>query len=319
MLIDKTRSCIELLNDAARIGAVNIHHLELFYYVAKHQGVSAAARHIPYGIQQPAISAQIIQLEDSLGVTLFQRRPFELTEHGRDLFAFIDPFFTGLPKMAERLRGGKEVRLRIGAPAAIQQSYLPRLLKALRRRFARLEFSLLTGWQGEFEARLLAGEMDLAVTSMFGKPAAGLRHQELLALPLALLVHEKSRIKTANDFWKQDRIEEPLICVEPVDAMCRNFQHELQKRKIEWFPALELASLDLVAEYVAQGFGAGLVVEQPDARPPSGTRRLRLADFPPLTYVALWQGKPTALIETFLEGAAQMADELGRLHSSNPA
>jgi DNA-binding transcriptional LysR family regulator len=39
---------------------VNIHHLELFYYVAKHHRVSAAARHIPYGIQQPAISAQVL-------------------------------------------------------------------------------------------------------------------------------------------------------------------------------------------------------------------------------------------------------------------
>jgi len=45
---------------------MNVHHLELFYYVAKHAGVSAAARHMPYGIQQPAISAQILQFEDSL-------------------------------------------------------------------------------------------------------------------------------------------------------------------------------------------------------------------------------------------------------------
>ena len=310
---------IELSHDAARLTPVNIHHLELFYYVAKHQGVSAAARHIPYGIQQPAISAQIIQLEDSLGVTLFQRRPFELTDPGRELLTFIEPFFSGLPKMAERLRGGNEVRLRVGAPAAIQYCYLPRLLKALRRRFARLEFSLITGWQGEFETRLQAGDLDLVVTSMFGKPAAGLCHQELLSLPMALLVHEKSRIKSADDFWKQDRIDEPLICVEAVDALCRSFQHELQKRKIEWYPALELAALDLVAEYVAQGFGTGLVVDQPDTLPPPGTRRLRLDDFPSLTYVAMWQGKPTPLIATFLEGAAQMADELGRLHSGRTA
>lgn len=292
---------------------MNIHHLELFFYVAKHQGVSAAARHIPYGIQQPAISAQIIQLEDSLGVTLFQRRPFELTTEGRELFGFIEPFFCGLPKLADRLRGGREVRLRIGAPAAIQHSYLPRLLKALRRRFARLELALVTGWQSDFEARLLADELDLAVTSTFGKPAAGIQHRELLSLPMALLVPEKSRIKSPDDLWKQDRIDEPLICVESVDAMCRCFQHELQCRKIEWYPTLELASLDLVAEYAAQGFGVGLVIDQPDSRPPAGTRRLRLENFPLLTYMAMWRGKPTPLIETFLEGASEMAEELRRI------
>ena len=38
---------------------MNIHHLELFYYVAKHEGISGAVRNMPYGIQQPAVSAQV--------------------------------------------------------------------------------------------------------------------------------------------------------------------------------------------------------------------------------------------------------------------
>ena len=61
---------------------MNIHHLELFYYVARHKGIAGAVRNMPYGIQQPAVSAQVIQLENDLGVTLFQRRPFELTPAG---------------------------------------------------------------------------------------------------------------------------------------------------------------------------------------------------------------------------------------------
>ena len=48
---------------------MNIHHLELFYYVARHGGISEAVRNMPYGIQQPAISGQVIQLEEFLGVT----------------------------------------------------------------------------------------------------------------------------------------------------------------------------------------------------------------------------------------------------------
>ena len=58
---------------------MNVHHLELFYYVAKYGGISEAVRNIPYGIQQPAMSGQVIQLEEFLGITLFQRRPFALT------------------------------------------------------------------------------------------------------------------------------------------------------------------------------------------------------------------------------------------------
>jgi DNA-binding transcriptional LysR family regulator len=53
---------------------MNVHHLELFYYVAKHEGITEAVRKMPWGIQQPAVSGQILQLENSLGVKLFQRR-----------------------------------------------------------------------------------------------------------------------------------------------------------------------------------------------------------------------------------------------------
>ena len=37
---------------------MNVHHLELFYYVARHGGISEAVRNMPYGIQQPAVSKQ---------------------------------------------------------------------------------------------------------------------------------------------------------------------------------------------------------------------------------------------------------------------
>src|SRR6266704_231187 len=75
---------------------MNIHHLELFYYVARHGGIMEAVRNIPYGIQQPAVSGQVAQLEEFLGVTLFQRRPFALTAKGERLFQFIQPFFSSL-------------------------------------------------------------------------------------------------------------------------------------------------------------------------------------------------------------------------------
>ncbi len=95
---------------------MNIHHLELFYFVAKHGGIAAAVRNIPYGIQQPAVSGQIAKLEESLGTKLFQRRPFALSPTGTELFEFIRPFFETLmlsPKGSARtVRRNCESRLR---------------------------------------------------------------------------------------------------------------------------------------------------------------------------------------------------------------
>ena len=79
---------------------MNVHHLELFYFVARHGGIMPAVRNIPYGIQQPAVSAQVAQLEEFLGATLFQRRPFALTPAGEKLYDFISPFFSKLDAVA---------------------------------------------------------------------------------------------------------------------------------------------------------------------------------------------------------------------------
>ena len=70
---------------------MNVHHLELFYYVAKHGGISEACRKIPYGVQQPAVSTQMGRLEEDLGARLFERRPFRLTDEGRLVFIEANP------------------------------------------------------------------------------------------------------------------------------------------------------------------------------------------------------------------------------------
>src|SRR3954467_13900866 len=82
--------------DPTRFRLMNVHHLELFYYVAKHGGISAAVRHIPYGIQQPAVSGQMLALEVEAGTKLFERSPFRLTKAGEKLFAHVQPFFENL-------------------------------------------------------------------------------------------------------------------------------------------------------------------------------------------------------------------------------
>ena len=82
---------------------MNIHHLELFYFVAKFEGITSAVRKMPYGIQQPAVSGQILKLEEKLGIKLFNRRPFALTPAGGELYEYIYPFFCGLGDLEEKL------------------------------------------------------------------------------------------------------------------------------------------------------------------------------------------------------------------------
>ncbi|MBL9178378.1 MAG: LysR family transcriptional regulator [Verrucomicrobiaceae bacterium] len=289
---------------------MNVHHLELFYHVAKNGGVSAAARAMPYGIQQPAISAQILQLEDALGVTLYQRRPFQLTREGQALYDFIMPFFSGLTETGDRLRGGGEKRLRIAAAEVVQRDYLPELLARMRRRVKGFHFTLTHGRQQEIETMLAAQEIDIGLSTLMDKTAANIEARELLRLPMVLLVPKQSGITKAAQIFEKDRIDLPLVTMEAKDVLSRSFQTALRQRGIEWLPGLEVGSLDLVLRYVAEGFGAGLALHHPRVELPAGVKALALDAFPPLSFGVLWSGRLSPLGEAFLVEATTLAGEL---------
>ena len=282
---------------------MNIHHLELFYYVARHGGISRAARNMPYGIQQPAVSSQILLLEEDLSVKLFERQPFKLTRAGEELFEFVRPFFENLPVMADRLRQQSAPQLRIGSSELVLRDYLPAVVERLRKQEPKLRLGLRSGYQGEMEKWLLDREIDLAVTALGAKPPARLRCLRLLRLPLVLLVHKKSKIKSAGELWARGEIEEPLICLPPTEAMSRLFRKGLEHRRVDWPHTIEASSMDLVTRYVANGYGIGLSVDMAGATRHRDVRVLPLEDFEPVEVAALWNGEPTPLIRAVVDEA----------------
>jgi DNA-binding transcriptional LysR family regulator len=280
---------------------MNIHHLELFYYVARFGGIAEAVRNIPYGIQQPAVSAQIIQLEESLGVTLFQRRPFALMPVGEKLFRFIQPFFEGLEPLADELRGGAAQQLRIGAAGIILRDHLPELVQNVRRKFASLKLTLREGHQPQLEAWLQRQELDLAITLLEGKPPAGVNSLPLLKLPLVLLVEKSSRLTSADELWKRDKIEDTLISLPAFESIPKHFQRGLGRLGIDWFPRIEVTSLGLIEAYVESGYGLGLSVAIPRFKLSSRIRAIPLDGFAPVVLAALWPGKMNPLLQAFLD------------------
>ena len=289
---------------------MNVHHLELFYYVARHGGIMEAVRNMPYGIQQPAISAQVAQLEEFLGVTLFQRRPFALTPPGEKLYQFVQPFFSGLDKITEELQGGEARSIRIGASLIILRDHVPELVQGVKKKFPGLKISLREGYPAQLESLLLKDEVDLVLTLIEKKPTAGLNAQVLLELPLVLLVEKNSKLTSAEQLWKRDKIDETLICLPAGEALTKGFLDRLEELKVEWFPGIEASSVDLVETYVARGLGIGLGVAVPRKDSHANVRALPLPGFPPAVIGALWRGKRTPLLQACLADAQLRAKAL---------
>jgi DNA-binding transcriptional LysR family regulator len=293
-------------------GSMNIHHLELFYYVARHGGIMPAVHNIPYGIQQPAVSSQIAELEEFLGTTLFHRRPFALTPAGQELYDFIKPFFDNLDAIAEKLRGGVSQHLRIAASETVLREHLPDILQELRRRFPKLKITLREGYHPEVVAWLQQREIDASLGLIGLRPPAGIEAMPLFKLPLVLLVPKKSKLKSAQELWQSDRIGEPLITVPSNEFISREFQAGLARLEVEWFSRIEVSSVELVQTYVANGYGIGVTVGVPKMKLHPQVRVLPLDGFDRIPFGVLWQGGKNPLLDAFLKvvrGAARQLVE----------
>ena len=278
---------------------LNPHHLELFYHVALHGGISRAVRHMPYGIQQPAVSGQILQLEQQLGVKLFLRAPFCLTPEGEEMFEFVRPFFENLGRIESKLRAGLAPTLRIGAAEPVLRDHLPAALAAMRREKPRLQLQLRSGYQAQLESWLLDRHIDLAIVALESRPPANFRRKLLVRLPLVVLVPRRSPVRDAAGFWSRFDPESALISLPDTEAISRHFQRGLRRRGLAWTPGIVASSLETVARYVAGGYGFGVSIA--GATRLGEVRAVPLDDFPPVEIVAMWIGRPTPIVQAALE------------------
>ena|SRR6516164_5141437 len=280
---------------------MNIHHLELFYYVARHGGIMPAVHNIPYGIQQPAVSSQIAQLEEFLGTTLFHRRPFALTPAGQELYDYVRPFFDNLDPVAEKIRGGVSQHLRIAASETVLREHLPAMLQELRKPFPKLKVTLREGYHPEVVTWLQQREIDVSLGLIGNKPPPGVNALPLFKLPLVLIIPKIAKLKSAQELWECDPIEESLITVPSNEFITRAFQAGLAKLGVDWFSRIEVSSVELVQTYVANGYGIGVTVNVSRMKLHPQVRLLPLEGFEPVRFGALWQGGKNPLLDAFLK------------------
>jgi len=144
--------------------------LEVFREVARRGSLTAAAAALGY--TQSAVSRQIAALERDTGTRLLDRlaRGVRLTDDGRCLLghaeAVLDRLETARGDLAA-LRTLDAGRLRVGAFDTAEAALLPRALAAFRAEYPRVALSLTEANTPDLLAALSAGEIDLAIVSVY--------------------------------------------------------------------------------------------------------------------------------------------------------
>ena len=134
-------------------------------------------------IAQPALSRQVQQLEDDLGVRLFVRSDsgVTLTEAGdalRTRAASLLQHFANVRDEVSALSDLVQGRLHFGMPPSLFDLATMPLLLAMRERYASVQASVIEGVSSAVYELVLAGRLDFGVV-LSTESTLGLHHREL--------------------------------------------------------------------------------------------------------------------------------------------
>ncbi len=255
-----------------------------FLAVAEEGSVTAAARRL--FVSQPAVSADISTLEDSLGVLLFKRsnRGVSLTEEGKVLFEYVQKAFSLLSAGEERMRevaGLQNGTLHIGASDMTLRFFLLDHIAAFHGAYPNIRLSVTNAPTPDTLEAIRGGALDFGVVS--GPLPEG--QEEFFAIP----VHRFSDIfitSPDHPLAEKKKITRHDLAGYPMIMLEKNTSSRAYVSS--WLgsdfppPAIELATSDLLLSFAERGIGVCAIAEDfaKEAIGKKRVKRLRLAEGP---------------------------------------
>lgn len=148
---------------------VTLRQLQYIVAVADHRSFRRAAELCR--VAQPSLSAQIAQVEEALGVVLFERdrRRVLLTEAGRTLVQRARALLIGADELIEeahRLSDPFSGTLRLGVIPTVGPYLLPEIAHVLRERYPKLTFVWVEEKTAQLLEKLERAEIDCALLAL---------------------------------------------------------------------------------------------------------------------------------------------------------
>jgi DNA-binding transcriptional LysR family regulator len=144
---------------------MNLKQIETFLWIARLGGFAAAAERL--NATQSAVSARIQELEQALGVKLFERgrRAAHLTAKGQELVAMAEVLMEQVRRIETSIGQPDSVTglLRLGVADLIAMTWLSDFVREVSRRYPMLKIDLRVGLAMELIERLRAGDLDLVL------------------------------------------------------------------------------------------------------------------------------------------------------------
>lgn len=219
---------------------------------------------------QPGVSKAIIELEDELGIKIFERhgkRLKGLTRPGEAVAQVIDRIMNevdNLRRVSDDFARHDEGALVIGCTHAQARYLLPKVIPAFRERFPKVHMSLAEGSPPVLAQMVLQEKADLAIATETLSQTPGLvtlpvyswQHTVVVSPdhPLADLPSNKAEALCLKDLAKY-----PIVTYDHAFSGRTSIDEAFAKEGISPDIVLEAIDADVIKTYVDVGLGIGII------------------------------------------------------------
>ena len=221
--------------------------LNTFLKVAQLQSFSKAADSLGYS--QSAITVQVQQLENELGVRLFDRigKNVTITHYGQSFIPYARDVISSATKAAHFAVDDQELTgtLRIGSIESIITTSFSEILPEFHKRCPHVTTTIYSGGTQELLDMLHHNELDLIYT--LDEPGYDSQLVKLFEQPeeVVVMAGEQHPLSKAAALSLKDIVREDFILMPRTSNYRHLFDAELARQKLEVHPFLELDGTDM--------------------------------------------------------------------------
>ena len=166
--------------------AKDISMRQLRYFVAAADAGQFSQAALKVHVSQSAITAAVLQLEDTMGVSLFDRLPYgvsltpegyKFAQHARHILDSLQDALSEPVFLSHTMTG----TVRVGASYTVLGYFLPSLLARFKRSYPQVEIDLIDMDRSSIQQAVSHGDLDLGLCIVSNAPdLEGFAHQVLI-------------------------------------------------------------------------------------------------------------------------------------------
>ena len=237
---------------------------QLRYFVAAADAGQFSQAALKTHVSQSAITAAVLHLEQSMGVSLFDRLPHgvaltaegnKFSQHARHILdtlqdALSEPLFLG-----HAMQG----TVRVGASYTVLGYFLPALLARFKRSYPQVEIDLIDMDRQSIEAALSNGDLDLGLAIVSNTPNLhGFAHHVLIRSRRQLWLASQHPLMSATSINLEDVAEHAYILA-TVDEGETSTMRYWESRGLAPKVAFRTSSMEALRGLVGHGFGVTIL------------------------------------------------------------